>query len=131
VGGFSPEATIHAMVCPTGMSAPRVRDSGKNAVGGGFHFEYGFIGFYFEERLAFGDPIAFLLRQAMSLPVSCAISRAGITTLSHRLLWGKGTAMAFSPKLLPLSFRAGFNHIQHVSLAELQSPEQWATAHSR
>ena len=81
-GGFSPGATIHAIVCPDGnVGAGLRRDAGENAVGGRFDFHHRFVGFDFEQRFAFGDALAFLLRQAMSLPVSCAISRAGMTTL--------------------------------------------------
>ena len=36
-------------------------DSRENAVGGRFHFDDRFVGFDFEERLALGDAVAFLL----------------------------------------------------------------------
>src|SRR5208337_4171990 len=63
-------------------------------------------------------------RQAMSLPVSCAISRAGITTLKAIVFYlGKACTMAFSPKLLP----AQFLHWPRSYPAR----ERWAELHSR
>jgi hypothetical protein len=46
------------------VGARRPRDSRENAVGGRFHFHDRFVGFDFEERLAFGDAVAFLLFSA-------------------------------------------------------------------
>src|SRR5690242_20058303 len=58
-------------------------------------------------------------RQAISLPVSCAISRAGMTTLKAIVvLWGKGLQLSqlwpSARNSYPLSFRAGLDHFDHA-----------------
>ena len=46
----------HGNVCSS-----RRCDPSENPVSRSFHFHYGFVGFYFEERLALGDAVTFLL----------------------------------------------------------------------
>src|ERR1035441_72592 len=53
-------------------------------------------------------------RQAMSLPVSCAISRAGITTLKAIVFNGEGLLWPSALNSYPLSFRAGLDHLEHA-----------------
>ena len=81
-GGFSPGATIHAMVCPTGMSWPaealipaRMPSAGASTSTTALSVSISRSG----SPLVTRSPSCF--RQARSLPVSCAISRAGMTTL--------------------------------------------------
>ena len=89
-GGFSPASTIHAMVCPTGISAPsdalipaRNPSAGASTSTTALSVSISRRGSPFETR----SPSFF--RQARSLPVSCAISRAGITTLKAIVFLGR------------------------------------------
>jgi hypothetical protein len=59
-GGFSPGATSHAIVSPTGITAPTSAVTpARTPSPGGFDLDHRLIGFDFEERLALGDALAF------------------------------------------------------------------------
>ena len=90
-GGFSPGATIQAMVWPTGISAPiepvipaRMPSAGASTSITALSVSISRSG----SPLVTRSPSFF--RQAMSLPVSCAISRAGITTLKAIVFYRGG-----------------------------------------
>ena len=81
-GGFSPGATSHAMVCPTGITAPtsavipaRIPSPGASTSTTALSVSISSSG----SPLMTRSPSFF--RQARSFPFSCAISSAGITTL--------------------------------------------------
>src|SRR6202166_4141360 len=82
VGGFSPGAMIQAMVWPTGMSAPTIPVTPARMPSAVASTSITALSVSISRR---GSPLVTrspsFFRQAMSLPVSCAISRAGITTL--------------------------------------------------
>ncbi len=81
-GIASPGATIHAMVCPTGMSEPSAALMPARMPSAGASTSTTALSVSISRR---GSPLVTrspsFFRQARSLPVSCAISRAGITTL--------------------------------------------------
>src|ERR1700688_3795402 len=115
-GGFSPGATIQAMVWPTGMSAPTVPVIPASTPSAGASTSITALSVSISRR---GSPLVTrspsFLRQAMSLPVSCAISRAGITTLKAIVFYGGRLTLWPSVRhSYALGFRAGFDHIQHV-----------------
>src|ERR1700719_2193888 len=115
-GGASPAATIHAIVCPTGMSAPtmalmpaRIPSAGASTSTTALSVSISRSG----SPLVTRSPPFF--RQARSLPVSCAISRAGITTLKAIVFeWGKSPLRPSARNSYPLSFCAGLDHLEHA-----------------
>ena len=100
-GATSPGATIHAMVRPTGTSAPsvalipaRIPSAGASTSTTALSVSISTRGSPFETR----SPSFF--RQASSLPVSCAISRAGMTTLNAIVIFlAKGLSSSMTPSL--------------------------------
>src|SRR5579864_3682211 len=88
-GGCSPGATIHAIVCPTGISAPSAALIPASKPSAGASTSTIALSVSISRR---GSPLVTrspsFLRQAMSLPVSCAISSAGITTLKAIVVYG-------------------------------------------
>src|ERR1700689_5283694 len=113
-GGFSPGATIHAIVCPTGISAPgeaviptRIPSAGASNSTTALSVSISSSG----SPLVTRSPSC--LRQAMSLPVSCAISSAGITTLKAIIICGR-TARLSVRSSYALGLGAGFDHLDHA-----------------
>src|SRR5580700_1072119 len=113
-GGLSPGATIQAMVCPTGMSAPanavipaRIPSAGASTSTTALSVSISRSG----SPLVTRSPSC--LRQAMSLPVSCAISRAGITTLKAIMICGRAAKPSVGDSYA-LGLGAGFDHLDHA-----------------
>src|SRR3984957_437361 len=116
VGGFSPGATIQAIVWPTGMSAPtipvipaRIPSAGASTSITALSVSISRSG----SPLVTRSPSCF--RQAMSLPVSCAISRAGITTLKAIVfILGRAKLRPSVANSYTLISCAGGDHLQHM-----------------
>src|SRR5580698_4159111 len=104
------------MVFPTGMSAPaaavipaRTPSAGASTSSTALSVSTSRSG----SPLVTRSPSFF--RQAMSLPVSCAISRAGITTLKAIMFYWEGLTLWPSVRnSYALSFGAGFDHVDHA-----------------
>jgi hypothetical protein len=82
-GGFSPGATIHAMVFPTGITSPAdavTPASTPSAVASTSSTTLSVSISAIGSPLAIESPSCF--SHEMSLPVSCAISSAGMTMLT-------------------------------------------------
>src|SRR5579863_642446 len=81
-GGLSPGRTIHAMVLPTGTTAPACTLTPASTPSASASISITALSVSISRRISpFATLSPSFFRQATSLPVSCAISRAGITTL--------------------------------------------------
>src|SRR5437660_3718738 len=115
VGGASPGRTIHAMVWPTGTSAPSRTLTPARMPSPGASISITALSVSTSSRVS---PLATLspsfFRQAISLPVSCAISRAGITTLigiNRDINRDRFQLEGLLGNTDLFRFRAGFNHV--------------------
>jgi len=83
IGGASPGASSQAIVCPTGMTAPSRAETEERMPSPGDSTSTTALSV---STSSSGSPLATCspsrLRQAMILPLSCANSSAGITTLT-------------------------------------------------
>ena len=93
----------------------RCRHARENAFTGRLDFDDRFIGFDFEQRLAFSDAIAFFFRQLRILPVSWAISSAGMMTLIAMISGARKRALARD--FDAFGSGAGFDHLYHALAA--------------
>src|SRR5207302_982091 len=115
VGRASPGRTIHAMVWPTGTSAPSRTLTPARMPSPGASISITALSVSTSSRVS---PLATLspsfFRQAISLPVSCAISRAGITTLigiNRDINRDRFQLEGLLGNTDLFRFRAGFNHV--------------------
>src|ERR1700722_7575648 len=116
VGGFSPGATIQAMVWPTGMSAPTVPVIPARIPSAVASTSITALSVSISRS---GSPLVTrspsFFRQAMSLPVSCAISRAGLTTLKAIVfILGRAKLRPSVANSYTLISCAGVDHLQHM-----------------
>src|SRR5579871_5761216 len=109
VGGCSPGAAIQAMVCPTGISAPSEAFTPARTPSAGASTSTTALSVSISSR---GSPLVTrspsFFRQAMSLPVSCAISSAGMTTLKGMVVFRRPSGTRFSVGCVSPPLLAGY-----------------------
>src|SRR5579872_7393976 len=107
-GALSPGRRIHAIVWPTGITAPTLAETPASTPSAGDSTSRTALSVSISSR---GSPLDTLspsfFRQATSLPASCAISRAGMTTL-------KGMSVRLVCDAYSFRFCALFNHLEHT-----------------
>src|SRR5437879_3535361 len=113
IGSASPGASSQAIVWPTGITAPSWAETAERMPSPGDSTSTTALSV---STSSIGSPLATCspsrLRQETTLPVSCAISRAGITTLTAiEKNLRESAALAHSDSF---RLRAGFHHFDHA-----------------
>src|SRR5580700_4218620 len=114
-GGVSPGRTIQAMVWPTGTSAPAWTLMPASTPSPGDSISMTALSVSISRS---GSPFATdspsFFSHEMSLPVSWAISSAGITTLIAIILFERRLVSTLVPYAHSFPLGAGFNHLAHA-----------------